>query len=63
MVPRQNFHQLKPNSGVATGTHACRRKEISREMDLDAQKNRIPFDDGEKQRLIWQRCVPFIAEE
>jgi hypothetical protein len=63
MVPRQNFHQLKPNSGVVTGTCARQRKEISREADLDAQKNRIQLDDGEKRRPIWQLCVPFIAKE
>jgi hypothetical protein len=41
MVPRQHFHQLKPNSGAANGTYACRRKEIACEADFDAQKNRI----------------------
>jgi hypothetical protein len=47
MVPRQLFHQLKPNSGVPQAIHGEPRKEISREAHFDAQKNRIHFDDGE----------------
>jgi hypothetical protein len=61
MVPGQDFRQLKPNSGTSAGTLRHRRKEISSEMDFDAEKNRIQFDDGGKRFRIWQRCVPFIA--
>src|SRR5258705_702065 len=63
MVPRQLFHQLKPNSGVLQGIRRGPRKEISREAHFDAQKNRIQFDDGEKRDRLWQRCVPFITME
>src|SRR5712671_6916153 len=63
MVPRQLFHQLKPNSGVPPAIHREPRKEISREAHFDAQKNRIQFDDGEIREGLWQRCVPFIAAE
>src|SRR6267142_2666040 len=63
MVPRQLFHQLKPNSGVLQGIRRGPRKEISREAHFDAQKNRIQFDGGEKPDRLWQRCVPFITME
>src|SRR5215204_1968820 len=63
MVPRQHFHQLKPNSGAFAGTAARPRKEISCDMHFGVQKNRIQFDDGERRYGLWQRCVPFIASE
>jgi hypothetical protein len=48
MVPGQTFRQLKPNSGRMNGTHALGRKEISRGLHLNAQKNRNQIEDGQK---------------